>query len=417
FCFELRVEFELGPESIDQSQGVAIDPLDERPTGRDQLRHARVAEAPRHLLAHPVPQPFDRVEVRAVTRQVHHLDPQSGRFRRDHLGYVTGGVVPDQHQAPPLAAAPPDQLSEELHRPLAVAPAVLPQQALAVREVVSPVGVHPLGQPRAIADPPQPLAPAPPDITRVEVAVDVDLIGIDQDDLAVARAGEQLEQLLDVGGPLLRSGLAQELLPFLPREVRPAQDPADGPAAGEPAEDLGDPLLELLQGPAMAGPAVVDRATGLDEVNDLLRPARIKKGARPPVRRAGLAAGASSLYRWPQPRTVSSWRPMWAAQVVALNRPEAIRYKAWNRSRLRRCGVSSEARRKSSSSWPHLDISTRIMGRTPGWLCSGSGCSLPPSYRNTPHENSGSQPDRGLEAGARPPGKEPRHTRPRARGS
>jgi hypothetical protein len=39
--------------------------------------------------------------------------------------------------------------------------------------------------------------------------VDVDLIGIDQDDLAIADAGEQLQQLFDVGGPLLRLGLAQ----------------------------------------------------------------------------------------------------------------------------------------------------------------------------------------------------------------
>src|SRR6516165_6282212 len=56
---------------------------------------------------------------------------------------------------------------------------------------------------------------------------------------------------------------------------------------------------------------------------------------------------------------------MWAAQVVALKSPEAIRYNAWKRSRLRRCVVCTEARRKSSRLWPHLAISTRTIGRLP----------------------------------------------------
>src|SRR5689334_1397642 len=52
---------------------------------------------------------------------------------------------------------------------------------------------------------------------------------------------------------------------------------------------------------------------------------------------------------------------MWAAQAVALKRPEAIRYRAWKRSRLRACGASTEARRKSSGVWPHLAQSTRTI--------------------------------------------------------
>src|SRR5215210_4995287 len=73
---------------------------------------------------------------------------------------------------------------------------------------------------------------------------------------------------------------------------------------------------------------------------------------------------------------------MWAAQVVALNRPEAIRYNAWKRSRLRRCDICTEARRKSSRAWPHLAISTRTIGRLPGG--DELGCSLPRSYPNIP---------------------------------
>src|SRR3954452_5773584 len=56
---------------------------------------------------------------------------------------------------------------------------------------------------------------------------------------------------------------------------------------------------------------------------------------------------------------------MWAAQVVALKCPEAIRYNAWKRSRLRRCVVCTEARRKSSRVWPHLAISTRTIRQLP----------------------------------------------------
>src|SRR5215813_6153666 len=56
---------------------------------------------------------------------------------------------------------------------------------------------------------------------------------------------------------------------------------------------------------------------------------------------------------------------MWAAQVVALKCPEAIRYNAWKRSRLRRCVVCTEARRKSSRLWPHLARSTWTIGLLP----------------------------------------------------
>jgi hypothetical protein len=75
------------------------------------------------------------------------------------------------------------------------------------------------------------------------------------------------------------------------------------------------------------------------------------------------------LYRWTQRRTDSSCRPIWAAQVVALNCPEAIRYKAWKRSRLRGCASRSEARRKSSTVCPHFAVSTLIMGllRSGAW--------------------------------------------------
>jgi Fe-S-cluster-containing dehydrogenase component len=53
FHLELRVELKLGPQSINQGHRVAVDPREEGLAGLDQLRHAAVAEAARHLLTHP----------------------------------------------------------------------------------------------------------------------------------------------------------------------------------------------------------------------------------------------------------------------------------------------------------------------------------------------------------------------------
>src|SRR5947209_4548559 len=64
------------------------------------------------------------------------------------------------------SGTPAGQLAQERHRLLAVAPAVLPEQALPVVEVVGPVGVEPVRPPRAVANPPQPLAPASPGVAE-----------------------------------------------------------------------------------------------------------------------------------------------------------------------------------------------------------------------------------------------------------
>jgi len=53
---------------------------------------------------------------------------------------------------------------------------------------------------------------------------------------------------------------------------------------------------------------------------------------------------------------------MWAARVVALNCPEAIRYRAWRRSRHRGCVALIEAWRRSLGVWPHLANSIRTNG-------------------------------------------------------
>src|SRR5262249_29882027 len=144
FCLKLRVEFKLGPEAIDQGDWITVDALDEGLTGGDQVGHALVAEAAADLLPHPIPQTLNGVEVRTVAGQVDEVDAQSGRLRLDRVGDVAGGVIPDQYQSPLLARPPGHQGAQEQHRLLTVAPAVLPQQALAVAEVVGAVSVHPV---------------------------------------------------------------------------------------------------------------------------------------------------------------------------------------------------------------------------------------------------------------------------------
>src|SRR5207302_5586340 len=116
-------------------------------------------------------------------------------LRLDSLGNMAGGVVPDQYQPSLLARPPGHQRLKEVHRLFTVAPAVLPQEALPMGEVVRPISVHPVRQLAAVAAAPDPLAAASPGVAVVQVPVDMHLVHVDQDDLPVADAGEQLEQL------------------------------------------------------------------------------------------------------------------------------------------------------------------------------------------------------------------------------
>src|SRR5262249_35498867 len=92
---------------------------------------------------------------------------------------------------------------------------------------------------------------------------------------------------------------------------------------------------------------------------------------------------------------------MWAAQAVALRRPEAIRYRAWKRSRLRGWAACREARRKSSRLWPQRAICTRTIGLLRRRL---RGRAVVPAYPTgtTQNGNSWSLHDSGLVAGTIP---------------
>src|SRR5438552_39576 len=83
-------------------------------------------------------------------------------------------------------------------------------------------------------------------------------------------------------GALLRLGLAQQFLDLLPRQVGLPQDAAEGVAAGEQAERLEDPLLELLHGPVVARQALRGGARVLHRLNDLFYLLLSTRGERPP---------------------------------------------------------------------------------------------------------------------------------------
>jgi hypothetical protein len=86
-------------------------------------------------------------------------------------------------------------------------------------------------------------------------------------------------------GPLGGLGLAQQLLDLLPAQPGGPQDPAEGVAGRGAAEAGRGPQPELLQRPAVAGQAVVDRLGGDDGLDELAGLLGRKKGASPPVRR------------------------------------------------------------------------------------------------------------------------------------
>jgi hypothetical protein len=114
--------------------------------------------------------------------------------------------------------------------------------------------------------------------------MEVRLVDGDQGHLAPTHLSKQPFQLGHVLDPLLRLGLAQELLELLVAQLGRVQDPTDGVAPQLLAEAGQHPLPQLLQGPAVAGQPVVDRLgvdDGLDEAMGLL----VRKRGAPPVRR------------------------------------------------------------------------------------------------------------------------------------
>ena len=122
----------------------------------------------------------------------------------------------------------------------------------------------------------------------------------DLEDLALALAGhiddqqigppgiretprEQGEQLSDMGSAFLGLGLSQQLLDLLPRQLRLAQDAADGVASREQVERLEDPLLEFLDRPVVTGQAVLRGGGVFHRGDDLLYLRLGKRGERPPL--------------------------------------------------------------------------------------------------------------------------------------
>src|SRR5262245_33971082 len=118
------------------------------------------------------------------------------------------------------------------------------------------------------------------------------LVHVDQEDLPVTDPGEQLQQFLDMGSPLLGLGLAQQLLDLLPRQVGLAQDAADGVSSRDQAERPEDPLLELLDRPVVSRQAQSGRGGVLYGSNDRFYLLLCRGGGWLPVA-LGAPAGAA----------------------------------------------------------------------------------------------------------------------------
>src|SRR5262249_19103760 len=139
---------------------------------------------------------------------------------------------------------------------------------------------------------PEAFAPAPPGVAQVEVAVDMHLVHVDQEDLPVTDPGEQLQQFLDMGSPLLGLGKAQQLLDLLPRQVGLAQDAADGVSSRDQAERPEAPLFELFDRPVVSRQAQRGGGGVFYGSNDLFYLLPSKGGGAPAGAAVGQGVGA-----------------------------------------------------------------------------------------------------------------------------
>ena len=97
----------------------------------------------------------------------------------------------------------------------------------------------------------------------------VGLLEVDEDDLPLSDPLVKSRQRLDVGGPLVRVGLAQQLLDLLEGRPRFLQGTAAGVAAGAQAQGLQQVLPELLDRPEVAGQSVLGRFAVFYDFDDL----------------------------------------------------------------------------------------------------------------------------------------------------
>jgi len=133
----------FGPKSIDNDSGLLIDRFDEFLAGIVEFFQGVMTVTPSHFFSHPIPQPFDGVQVRTVSRQKDQLDSQFGSLLLHFFRPLTRSIVPNDHQATCFSRSPFLDPSEKLTGILSITTAFMPDQTFAMTIVIGSVPIDP----------------------------------------------------------------------------------------------------------------------------------------------------------------------------------------------------------------------------------------------------------------------------------
>ena len=145
------------------------------------------------------------------------------------------------------------------------------------------------------------LAALGPAVAEIRILVDVRLIDVDQQMLLALCSRDQVPNALNKGLPPLRAGPAEQLLGFLPRQLKAVQGRADRLATAQQPEALAHPADQAAQRPARRGIGSSEGRRrgrtlgGSDRLAQFGLATWAKKGRRPPVRRKTTASGPRAL--------------------------------------------------------------------------------------------------------------------------
>ena len=156
---------------------------------------------------------------------------------------------------------------------LAIAAAFVPDEALALGEVIGTIPVDPLLQGRTVTAAPGRCTGSSPGVSQVQIAVEVGFVDVDQPDRFLDKLCAKM-----VWNSWMKaarfSGLAllEHLLAFLPTQTVPFEELAQRRATRFTPEDLLDPASDLLHTPVVSGQVMLDRLALFHGGDDLLQP-------------------------------------------------------------------------------------------------------------------------------------------------
>lgn len=144
----------------------------------------------RNFLSHPLPETFNRIEVRAVAWQLYELDAQLLYLRANQLAAVPGRSVPDNDELAFCIITPLRQSLQKLNGMFTVTFTFVPDEGSAIRKVIGAVPVDPCRKRWADTLAPNRLAYGCPGVAQIQVLVKMRLIDIDDADLTLAHTLE-----------------------------------------------------------------------------------------------------------------------------------------------------------------------------------------------------------------------------------